>query len=256
MTTDISIALGNIPSQIRGPLISEYEEALRASLHSDWEKLGLKAGKFCEIAYCVCHGFSSGTYAASPFKPKDMRSACADLEKLPQNAFPRALRIQIPRLLIALYEMRNNRAIGHAGGDLEPNQMDGLLFLQGMKWILAEFVRMFYSCDINSAQQVVDSLATRWNPVFWEKDGKKVLLHQNATAAERTVITLYFSDLKAPRIDVQRWVEYANATDYKRKVLKPLHSKRLIFFDNRSDAIDLLPPGIAWAEQLLRKLAK
>lgn len=47
-----------------------------------------------------------------------MVDACERLEQAPASKFPRSVRIQIPRVLIAFYEIRNNRGVGHVGGDV------------------------------------------------------------------------------------------------------------------------------------------
>ena len=174
-----------IPSGLREPLISEYEALLRASLQADWEKVGLKAGKICEIVYSVLEGFFSGSYPASPHKPSNMLDACTKFEKTAGQHFPRSARVQIPRVLISTYEMRNNRAIGHTAGDLSPNEMDGMFFLHSIKWIMGELIRLFVGLDVNEARAVLTAITTRWSPLVWEKDGEKRALEPGARATTR-----------------------------------------------------------------------
>jgi hypothetical protein len=42
----------------------------------------------------------------------------------------RALRIQIPRCMLSVYEIRGNRGTGHAGVEIDPNHMDAEYALQ------------------------------------------------------------------------------------------------------------------------------
>lgn len=71
---------------------------------------------------------------------------------------PRSFQILIPRLLPALYEIRNNRNVGHVGGDVDPNFMDSTAVLGTANWIMAELVRVFHSVSTPEAQAIA------WRP--------------------------------------------------------------------------------------------
>ena len=43
-------------------------------------------------------------------------------------------------MIVALYEIRNDRGVGHTGGDVDPNHMDASMVLAGAKWLVAELV--------------------------------------------------------------------------------------------------------------------
>ena len=90
-------------------------------------------------------------------KPKNMVDACRKLEN--EASAPRSVQIQIPRLLSALYELRNNRNVGHVGGEVDPSQMDAMLVLQAAKWIMAELIRLLHELPIDDASELVDALA-------------------------------------------------------------------------------------------------
>jgi len=61
---------------------------------------------------------------------------------------PRSFQILIPRLLPALYEIRNNRGVGHVGGDVDPNYMDATMVVGAVKWIMGELTRVFHSVSV------------------------------------------------------------------------------------------------------------
>lgn len=136
MADSLASALSDIPDGLRSPLISQFEELLAEYRSGKWETVGLKAGKICEIVYSILSGHCSGAYEKSPTKPKNMVAACIALEQSDPARFSRSVRIQIPRLLIAVYELRNNRAIGHVGGDVDPNHMDAEFFLRDRKSVV------------------------------------------------------------------------------------------------------------------------
>ena len=127
--------------------------------------------KFCEIVYSILNGYFTNNYPATASKPQNMYSSCKAFEQFPSTN-PRSLRIQIPRMLIALYEIRNNRGVGHVGGEVNPNMMDSICVLRMVKWILAELIRVFHNVDIDEATRAVEYLSVRDIELIWEVNGK------------------------------------------------------------------------------------
>src|ERR1700730_13671249 len=160
MTDILDTALKSIPDGLRRPLISQYEELLTEYRAGRWEGVGLKAGKLCEIVYTILSGHIGGRYAPKPAKPQNMLAACQALEQA-GNSFSRSVRIQIPRLLIAVYELRNNRDIGHVGSEGDPNHMDAELFLRAAKWIISELLRVFGKLSTDAARELIESVTER-----------------------------------------------------------------------------------------------
>ena len=113
-------------------------------------------------------------------KPPNMLDACRALEK--ETALPRSLRIQVPRVLTALYEIRNNRGVGHVGGDVDPNHMDAVVVLAMSKWIVAELVRVFHNVDTATATGITDALVEREVPLIWTTGDKKRVLNAKPDA--------------------------------------------------------------------------
>src|SRR5262245_60982886 len=116
-----------LPATLRDELISCYQEIVRNYIERHWEPAELNGGKFCEVVYTILDGATSGTFVSSATKPARMVDACRALEGRPAVATrvgDRSLRVLLPRLLPFLYEIRNNRGVGHVGGDVDPNHED------------------------------------------------------------------------------------------------------------------------------------
>src|ERR1017187_8195562 len=117
-----SAALAAIPAGLRDPLISEYKSIVQNFMEHRWLPSELSGGRFSEIVYTILDGHAKGAYAGAPSKPGNFEQAC---KKLENNAHePRSFQILIPRMLPALYEVRNNRSVGHVGGDVDPNRSE------------------------------------------------------------------------------------------------------------------------------------
>lgn len=245
---DLGASLSAVPKQLRLPLLAQFEEALEAYRASDWEKVGLKAGKLCEIAYTICEGHATGTYAAAPRKPRNMIRACQKLENY-NHTKGRSLCIQVPRVLIGLYELRNNRAIGHVSAEVDPNHMDAEFFLRGMKWIIGEFVRFFSKLPLEDSRATVNAVTVRTHGIVWKQGNVRRVLDPSKSTWEKVLILAYAEDQAVSVSDLIAWTGYSNPARLRRAILKKLDQEALIHYSENADTVQILPPGQRCVEE-------
>jgi hypothetical protein len=246
-----SAVLGTIPDGLRKPLLDAFGEIVKNYRQSRWEPSELNGGKLCEVTYTILRGHLDGKYAAKPAKPANMVDACRALERAPAT-FPRSVRIQIPRMLIALYEMRNNRGVGHVGGDVDPNHMDAVAVLYMAKWIVSELVRLYHKVDTVTALAVVDALVDREIPIIWNVgDGVQRVLNTALTRKAKTLVLLYGQPAAVPEADLAAWVEHPKLPDYRKDVLRPLHKDKLVEYNAKAGIVHLSPLGVKYVEEKL-----
>lgn len=245
--------LAAIPRGLRDPLLETFATIVRNYRENRWEPSELNGGKFCEVVYSILRGHVDGAFPQAPSKPRNMVDACKALEAHGAS-FPRAITIQIPRMLVALYEIRNNRGVGHVGGDVDPNHMDARVVLETSKWILADLVRVFHSQSIGTdeASALVDAITDRTVPVVWRTGSTRRVLDPKLSKRDQTLLLLYSTSSGASASDLFSWVEHSNFTIYKRDVLRRSHAARLIEFDERSGLVSLSPTGIREVEARLQ----
>jgi len=241
--------LGELPESLRKELIDEFNKLTKSYRESKWEPSEMSGGKMCEIVYSILDGFVSGTYPARSFKPANMVDACRDLERAP-NTFEHTVRILIPRMLIALYDVRNNRGAGHVGGDVDPNHMDATFVINTAKWLMSELIRLFHRVTTDEAQSAVELITERETPLIWNVNGKKRVLKTSLSKSAQTLVLLHPTS-EAKDEDLFSWVEYSNFSVYKSKVLKPGHKQRLWEYDTATGIVILSALGTAEAEKLL-----
>lgn len=243
---DSSKAFSNLPQKLREELVDCYQNIITNYSEGRWEPAALNGGKFCEIVYSIIHGALTGSFPARSQKPRNMVDACRRLESMsasPRLAGDRSLRVLIPRLLPYLYEIRNNRGVGHIGGDVNPNAADSSVVLSTCSWIMAELVRIFHQMSLHEAQGVVDALVSRSHPLVWSIDNIKRVLDPSLKKADQVLVLLY-SETGWTEINLLRgWVEYANKSNFKSKVLSPLHKARLIEYCQTNGQARITPKG-------------
>lgn len=241
--------LTGIPSGLRTPLLQAFEAIVRNYRESRWEPAELNGGKLCEIVYTILRGRIDGSFAPRPAKPKNMVDACKTLENADAKAYSRSIRIHIPRTLVALYEVRNNRGVGHAGGDVDPNHMDAVFVLQASKWIMAELVRVFHEVDTMEASKVVDTLTSRTLPLIWEVGNNKRVLNTELSMKDKALALLYSSKEPVSESDLFKWVEHSNPSVFRRDVLTKAHKAKLVEYDKAAKTVQLSPLGIKYVEE-------
>lgn len=242
--------LSTLPSGLRTPLIEEYNSIVQNFMERRWSPSALSGGKFCEIVYTILDGHASGTFASSPNKPRNFVTACKTLES--RAITPRSFQILIPRILPALYEIRNNRGVGHAGGDVDPNSMDATAVLAMASWVMAELVRVFHNVSIDEAQLTVDSLVERPMPFVWADSDTRRVLRTDLKLKDQIMLLIGSASASTKADDLYIWTEYTNRSHFNR-TLKLLHSSRYIELKQTGE-VKLLPPGTDYITNLMKKL--
>jgi hypothetical protein len=234
--------LSAIPQTLRDELGNSFQNIERNFREGRWEPAELNGGKLCEVVYSILRGYVDGTYPSYASKPSNMVVACKALEES-GGTFPRSIRIQIPRMLIALYEIRNNRGVGHVGGDVNPNHMDAVCVLQMSKWIMAELIRVFHNVTTGEAARFVDAMSDRELTLIWKINGISRVLNTSLSMLDKTLVLLYGAPSGLTESELIKSVEHSNASVYRRDVLRKAHKNRLIEYSPTTHVATISPRG-------------
>jgi hypothetical protein len=238
----------SLPSGLRDSLLDEFRRIAQNHMERRWSPAELSGGRFCEIVYTILDGHAKSSYATSPSKPRDFVTACRALES--NGHVPRSFQILIPRLLPALYEIRNNRGVGHVGGDVDPNHMDANAVLAMAAWVMAELLRVFHDLSVDEAQIIVDSIVERRMPLVWSGVNIKRVLDPKLPLKEQVLLFLAVSPGEVAILDLLRWCGY-KGKGYFLRLLRRLHTERLLELSEDGKSVQILPPGSARVESLV-----
>jgi len=251
---DLSRVLAALPTGLRDTLLKSYSEITSNYLQRRWEPSELNGGKFCEAVHSIVEGAVKGSFPASAAKPANMVSACRTLENMPVDSSrvgDRSLRLLIPRVLPVLYEIRNNRGVGHVGGDVDANHMDAEAVLAMASWVMAELVRVCHGVSREEAKETVDALMERKTPIVWEVEGVKRILDDRMAAKDQVLMLLHHSAGWISATDLCNYIEYSNLSMFRSSVLKSLHKQRLIEFEEKMSRARISPRGAQDVEERL-----
>ncbi|MBV9325683.1 MAG: hypothetical protein JO352_18080 [Chloroflexi bacterium] len=252
----LEAALAAVPTSFRAKLIDSYRSLKSAYSNGQHDACGLRAGRFCETLLRYVQHHLTGNHIPFGTKIPNFEQECAKLEQVAKTAGPESLRVIIPRGLNFLYTLRNKRGIGHVGGDVDANSIDAATMVRVADWCSSELIRVVHNLPLEEAQALLDAITERQIPEVWSVVGKKRVLMPGLDAKAQTLLLLY-SDLETaiPAEDLCEWVEYSTLSNYRRVVLTPLHSARLIEHDRDTDTVVISPTGIEKVEQELLKPA-
>ena len=251
-------ALASIPKKFRSRIITAYLDLKRryreALFDSAWDASGLSAGKFCESVIRFLQHELTGTSVAFGKHIPNFADECRKLIVLPKTSGHESLRVILPRALVFLYTLRGKRGIGHAGGDVEANEIDAATTVRICDWMVCELIRIYHKLSLEEAQAIVDALAERNMPEIWEVAGKKRVLRKDLTYKQQVLILLYSESAEGVfSEDLFQWTEHSHRSTFTRDVLVSLHKDRLVEYDRENQILYISPVGVQEVEENLLK---
>ncbi|QKG71885.1 hypothetical protein [Erythrobacter mangrovi] len=246
MTFNASSLLSGLPDTLRRELLDEYRQIVSNFYEGRWGPSELSAGRFCEVAYTIIRGRADGSYPAHGAKPHPFDGKCRALES--ETSLERGLRLLAARILPALYEIRNNRNVGHIGGEVSSNEMDATYALAASSWVLAELIRVFHVTTAEEAEHAVRQISELRTPVIWSSGEVRRVL-KDGIKLEDELLLLIASAGNCSTEELIKWTETSNPT-YLRKRLRELHKNRMIEASNMN-AIHTTPKAAARVRNLL-----
>ena len=163
------------------------------------------------------------------------------------------MRVQIPRMLISLYDIRNNRGVGHVGGEVNPNAMDALCVLQMAKWVMCELIRVFHNVSIDVATKTIEALSTRELALIWDTGFRKRVLDPKMSNRRQALCLLYAEPNDVHEDELRDWIEHPDRSNFRRDVVRPLHKERKIEYDPATNRCVISPLGAVFVEDEILK---
>lgn len=186
-----------------------------------------EGGRFAEVALRMLQQIITGKYiplgdSITKFSNEVLKLGNADSSK-----FPQSLRIQIPRTLQVIYDIRNKRDVGHVGGDVDSNFTDATLSLVCCNWVMTEFIRIYYTSDITTAQNLVNSLVKIRIPLIQDFNGFLKILKPELKLPEKVLAFLYYRGSEGATVkELNHWLSNRIQTGHMNLTLGKLEHEK------------------------------
>lgn len=244
---------GQLPSDLVDFFLNSYKEIKENYLLERHEPSELNGGKLVESCFRILQQETSGAYTAPGVNTPDMIGKLRAFEQLSATSTIESFRIHIPRTLATIYNIRNKRGVGHLSGDVNPNHVDATLISACADWVLAEFLRIYYSCSLDDAQQMVNAISVR--PTFLVHDIANLKRVLNPNLKQRDQVLVLLASAYPNPVSEQnliKWIEPKSKATFVNSILKKLHSERLIEYQT-SKVCHILPTGLKYVDNNYNK---
>jgi hypothetical protein len=164
---------------------SKLEEALALK---KWQHTELDGGRFAEVAARLIYGVDSGKFNLS--KGVD---DCLKYFENPHvaHAFPdRQSANQVALILRAIYKLRSQRGAVHVSPTYTANEIDSRMVVEGVRWVLAELLRVFVINDQVALVAAIEELSRFPQPLIRNYGGQPLVQLINLTAEEEVLLHL------------------------------------------------------------------
>lgn len=208
----------------------------------------LEGGRFAEVSLRMLQQALTGTYIPLGSHITNFTDEARRLEQL-DRTLKESLRIQIPRTIQVVFDIRNKRDIGHAGGDVDANFSDATLSLVACNWVLTEFLRIYYTSDVDAAQRLVNLLVKVRIPLIQDFDGFLKILKPDLSVADKVLALLYYRGTDGATVkQLNEWLSHRVSGSNMYKTLTKLEHEKA-FVHRKGDLCLITDTGRTYAEE-------
>jgi hypothetical protein len=176
--------------QLVDELLSAYQQAKHNFFLSGLRLSAVEGGRFCEAALRMLQEITTGSFTSLNQK-LDTDRLILQLGNLPTGTHSDSIRLNIPRAIRVVYDIRNKRDAAHLADGIDPNLQDATLVISNLDWILAEFVREYHNVSASEAQTIIDGLVTRKVPAVQDFNGFLKVLNPKLKVSDYVLLLLY-----------------------------------------------------------------
>lgn len=167
-----------------------YEAATGKLIEREWDRVAQDLGKFAEALTKAIMVFGNITSTATGRQFK----VTNELRRFEshQPPLPEVLRMVVPKALVFISELVNNR-LGRHDTDLDPHEMDASAVMPIASWTLAELVRFCSpNTDQDSATSLIQELTAKIVPFFEVIEDRAYVHNGHELSAEEVALLLLY----------------------------------------------------------------
>lgn len=255
-TSPLETALLGVPGLFRGRIVKSYLELKGRYSETKHDAAGVSAGKLCETVVRLIQHELTGSFTPFGQQINNMAKVCENFASMPEAAGKASLRLVVPKAISLIYTLRNKRGIGHVGGDVDANAIDGATIARVADWIICELIRIYHKMSLEEAEALVTSLAERNVPDVWVVGAHRRVLRNDLGYPDKALLLIYASTDPAVLVeDLFEWTGYSGLAMFKSNVLKRLDKKNLIYYNAPEGSAVISPLGIKHVEETILKKA-
>ncbi len=182
-----------LDQRLADQMVNEFISLERRYVLRDWEPATLDGGQFAEASARLLYHQDSGILN----RRKGVNECLIYVEDRANSnphAFPeRKAALHISRVIRTIYKFRSDRGAVHIDPDYTANHLDSKLVLENCRWVISEFLRVFWTADRRQVAAAIRQIIQYDVPVIGVYDGCPLVQRVDCSAEEEVLILLHYA---------------------------------------------------------------
>jgi hypothetical protein len=197
-----------LDTQLTEQLVAEFISQEKRFIQRDWEPGQLDGGQFCEALARILYHMDSSNLN----RDKD-DNECLKYVECEQNKHliePRQKALHVAKAIRLVYKFRSARGAIHISPSYEANHMDSKLVLEGVRWLFAETLRIWWNSDREKVAKAIRELLQFDVPAVGKFDNVLMVQRTDLNPRDEILVMLHYAGEKGfNRTEIGQYVMHA-----------------------------------------------
>ncbi len=232
----------NLPNPLVDKLLDCYVKTKEDFYLSNYRSASIEAGRFSEVGLRIIQNEIDGTYTRLGRRLPTFHDEVFRFGNT--GGHSDTLRFHIPRTLEVIHDIRNKRDVSHPIAELDANYSDATLALYASSWVLVELIRLYYTGDIDRAQQIVNEVVRFQIPIIQDFVGFLKVLDPKLALWKKILLWALHRRNEGITIEqIQEWTKGRSPRYYINRILDELEHEKA-FLHAQGERYYITNPGI------------
>src|SRR5438128_2102537 len=177
--------------QLAQQLVDEFISQERRFIQRDWEPGQLDGGQFCEVLSRILYHQDSSNLNAG--KEVDDCLRYVENEQVPHQLQPRQTALHLAKVIRIVYKFRSARGAVHISPTYKANHMDSKLVLEGVRWLFAETLRIWWKDNREKVASAIRELLQFDVPAVGKFENVLMVQRTDLSASDEILVLLHYA---------------------------------------------------------------
>jgi hypothetical protein len=194
-----------LPADLAEKLVEQYDRLKKRAWAGDHEGVQESSGKVAEHILRATQHLAGEPHTPLRTEIKDMQQETRKIENLPKSQANDSIRVVLPRMIGALYTLRNKRSGGHTAAEVDPSQADAQTAERMADWMMAEVLRLGHKMPPDQAEAAIAALVERRIPAVYASGSYRRVLKTDLEPEQEIMVLLYGEASGATMSELHSW---------------------------------------------------
>jgi hypothetical protein len=193
-TTLVTQLAPPLDALLAAQLVDEFISQEKRFIQRDWEPSQLDGGQFCEVLARILYHMDSGTLNRG--KDADECLKWVENESNQHALTPRQTALHMAKVIRTVYKFRSARGAVHISPSYQANHMDSRLVLEGVRWLSAESLRIWWKNDREQVAKAIRELIQFDVPAVGKFEDVLLVQRVDLSPADEILVLLHYAGEK------------------------------------------------------------